>query len=220
MEKMKGKMMKTGFKGRFYISHWASLVAQMVENLPCNAEDLGLIPGSGWSPEKEMATHSGILAWRIPWTEEPGGLQSTGSQRVRHNWAANTFTFFTFDNFWAANPIRRVESWDIGMKMCVCVLLYMCACSHICLFSIKLLIISQVWAYDTNIIVSVLWNFLKLWSCWTREGSISCCVWRQEHGHFIFIFPLISFLSLLLVFLEPLKTDFETFCKIFKRQIL
>ena len=35
--------------------------------------------------EKEMATHSSILAWRIPWTEEPGGLQSMGSQRVRHN---------------------------------------------------------------------------------------------------------------------------------------
>ena len=35
--------------------------------------------------EKEMATHSSILAWRIPWTEEPGGPQSTGSQRVRHN---------------------------------------------------------------------------------------------------------------------------------------
>ena len=39
--------------------------------------------------EKEMATHSIILAWRIPWTEEPGGLQSMGSQRVRHDWAAN-----------------------------------------------------------------------------------------------------------------------------------
>ena len=35
--------------------------------------------------EEEMATHSKILAWKIPWTEEPGGLQSTGSQRVRHN---------------------------------------------------------------------------------------------------------------------------------------
>ena len=50
----------------------------------CNAGDLGLIPGSGRSPGEGMATHSGILAWRIPWTEEPGGLQSTGSQRVGH----------------------------------------------------------------------------------------------------------------------------------------
>ena len=45
----------------------------------------------GWEDplEKEMATHSSILAWRIPWTEEPGRLQSTGSQRVRHNWATS-----------------------------------------------------------------------------------------------------------------------------------
>ena len=40
--------------------------------------------------EKGMATHSSILAWEIPWTEEPGGLQSMGSQRVGHDWATNT----------------------------------------------------------------------------------------------------------------------------------
>ena len=51
----------------------------------CNAGDLGSIPGSGDPPEKEMATHSSILTWRIPWTEEPGGLQSMGSQRVGHD---------------------------------------------------------------------------------------------------------------------------------------
>ena len=42
--------------------------------------------------EKEMATHSSILAWRIPWAEEPDGLQSMGSQRVRHDWVTNTHT--------------------------------------------------------------------------------------------------------------------------------
>ena len=51
-----------------------------------NEGDLGLIPGLGRSPGEEMATHSSILAWEIPWTEEPGGLLSMGSQRVRHNW--------------------------------------------------------------------------------------------------------------------------------------
>ena len=51
----------------------------------CNAGDLGSIPGSETSPGEEMATHSSILAWRIPWTEEPGGLQFTGSQRVGHD---------------------------------------------------------------------------------------------------------------------------------------
>ena len=44
------------------------------------------------SLEKGMATHSSILAWRIPWTEEPEGLQTMGTQRVRHDWATNTFT--------------------------------------------------------------------------------------------------------------------------------
>ena len=42
--------------------------------------------------EKEMATHSSVLAWRIPWTEELGGLQSMGSQRVGHNWVTDTLT--------------------------------------------------------------------------------------------------------------------------------
>ena len=60
----------------------------MVKEPPASggdARDLGSIPGSGRTLEEGMATHSSILAWRIPWTEEPGGLQSTGSQRVRHN---------------------------------------------------------------------------------------------------------------------------------------
>ena len=62
--------------------HIRILVAQTVKNLPVMQETLGLIPGSGRSPGEETATHSSILAWRTPWTEEPGGLQSMESQRV------------------------------------------------------------------------------------------------------------------------------------------
>ena len=52
----------------------------------CNAGDVGSIPGREDPLEKEMAkTHSSILAWKIPWIEEPNGLQSIGSQRVGHN---------------------------------------------------------------------------------------------------------------------------------------
>ena len=47
--------------------------------------DTDLIPGSGRSLEKEVAAHFNILAWEFPWTEEPGGLESVGLQRVRHN---------------------------------------------------------------------------------------------------------------------------------------
>ena len=52
----------------------------MVKNPPANTGDFGWIPALEDPLEEEMATHSSILAWRIPWTEEPGGLQSIGSQ--------------------------------------------------------------------------------------------------------------------------------------------
>ena len=57
----------------------------VVKNLPASAGDTGSIPGQEDPLEKEMATHSSTLSWRSPWTEEPGGQQSMGSQRVRHN---------------------------------------------------------------------------------------------------------------------------------------
>ena len=57
----------------------------MVKNLPTMQETQVQSLGQEDPLEKEMATHSSILAWRILWTEEPGGLQSMGSQRVRHN---------------------------------------------------------------------------------------------------------------------------------------
>ena len=61
----------------------ASQVALVIKNLPATAgdpRDRGLIPGLRRSPGEEMAPYSSILVWRIPWTEEPGGLQSMGSQ--------------------------------------------------------------------------------------------------------------------------------------------
>ena len=61
------------------------LVAQMIKNLPTIRETQ--VRSLGWEDplEKELATHSSILAWRITWTEEPGGLESMGSQRVGHD---------------------------------------------------------------------------------------------------------------------------------------
>ena len=60
---------------------WVSQVVLVMKNPPANAgdvRDISSIPGWGRSPGGGMATHSSILAWRIPWTEEPGGLQSIG----------------------------------------------------------------------------------------------------------------------------------------------
>ena len=76
--------------------HWASQVAQMVKCLPATWETW--VWSLGWEDplEKEMATHASILAWEIPWTEQPGGLQSMGLQRVRHDWATSlSLSFFS-----------------------------------------------------------------------------------------------------------------------------
>ena len=77
-------------------AHWLlplrySLVAQTIKNPPAMQETRVLVWGTS-GLEKGMATHSSILAWRIPWTEEPGRLQSVGSQRVRSDWGTNAFT--------------------------------------------------------------------------------------------------------------------------------
>ena len=72
---------------------WASLVAHVVKNLPAVWETWVRFLGQEDPLEKEMATHSSILARIIPWPEEPSGLQSTGLQRVRQDWMTNTCTW-------------------------------------------------------------------------------------------------------------------------------
>ena len=77
----------------------------MVKNLPAVLVDPSSILGSKDPLEKEMATKSSILAWEIPRTEEPGGLQSTGWQRITHNRATNTHNtvFFALFSFTCTN---------------------------------------------------------------------------------------------------------------------
>ena len=71
------------------------LVAQTVKSLPTIQETQVQSLGQENPLEKEIATHSNILAWEIPWTEEAGGLESMELHRVRHDWVINSFTFFT-----------------------------------------------------------------------------------------------------------------------------
>ena len=76
------------------LSYWCFPGGSVLKNPPAStgdAGDTGLIPGFERSLEEEMATHSSILSWKISWAEEPGGLQSMGSQRVGHDWATNTY---------------------------------------------------------------------------------------------------------------------------------
>ena len=79
----------------------ASIVAQLVKNLPAMQETP--VQFLGWEDplEKGMATHFSILAWRIPRTEEPGRLQFMGSQRIRHDWTTFTFTFILIGTSWS-----------------------------------------------------------------------------------------------------------------------
>ena len=86
-------MLSSSFTGLYLVN--TCLVAQPVKNPPAKQETQVQSLGQEYPLEKRMATHFSILAWRIPRTEEPGRLQSMGSQRVRHDWATNTWKEFT-----------------------------------------------------------------------------------------------------------------------------
>ena len=110
--------------------HRASLMAQFTCGVG-DTGDAGSIPESGRFPwRRKMATHSSILAWRIPGTEEPGGLQSMRSQKVRHNWKTGQhamemgrdgqmFTFLHPAQWLNPEYIRysRKHYWDSNMDM-------------------------------------------------------------------------------------------------------
>ena len=98
-----------------HISNLTSLVAQMVKNLLAGQETWVWLLSWEDPLDKGMATHSSIPAWRIPWTEKPGGLQSMGSQRVRHDWATNISLHFIYDIYihvcW---PLWAMLQWTLG----------------------------------------------------------------------------------------------------------
>ena len=93
---------------------FSSLVAQRLKCLPAMWESWVWPLGREDPLEKEMATHSSILAWRIPWAEEPGGLQSMGLQRVGHDWATSLFTFL--QNF---KPLLLKSVFNESIVYCI-----------------------------------------------------------------------------------------------------
>ena len=88
-----------------------SQVAQRLKRLPAMRETCVRFLGREDPLEEEMATHSSVLAWRIPWTEELAGLQSTGSQRVGHDWATSLSGDAVVKNFSA----NAEDSKDVGL---------------------------------------------------------------------------------------------------------
>ena len=138
--------------------HGTSLVAQWVKNLlamwDTQVQSLGRE-----SLEAGMATHSSILAWRIPWTEEPGGLQSMGLQRVRHDWAANDIHIYTYTKIilnikWFVFILyNSSEYYNSGIYICMCVCIYPYKKAYI--------YINPFFLFCTGIYCST-WSFLLL----------------------------------------------------------
>ena len=85
-----GKPLQESFQRRYLLLTMSLLVAQTVKNPPAMQETWVLCLVWEDLLEKEMGIHSSILAWRIPWTEKPGGLQSMGSKRIGHDWVTNS----------------------------------------------------------------------------------------------------------------------------------
>ena len=132
----------------------ASLVAQTVKDLPVIQETQVQSLGGEDPLEKGMAIHSSILAWRIPLTEEPGGLQSTESQRVRQDWVTNTFTFFCkYHRVCDISPDCSRQVTLIGEEDAACVTTY--------LFLMRIWVISRCGLLQTvvlNILQHISWG--------------------------------------------------------------
>ena len=103
------------------INCWLPLVAQMSKILPKMQQTWIRSLGQEDPLEKEMAAHSSILAWRIPWTEKPGGLQTMESQRVRHDWTS--FTHSLLISIIIYIPVTLTsDSEEFKICICLCVI--------------------------------------------------------------------------------------------------
>ena len=130
------------------------LVAQMVKNLPKIQENCVRSLGQEDPLKKEMATHSSVIAWRIAWTEEPGRLQSKGSQWGRHDWANNNIWWFcqylTFSNlFFQRLCLPPLHYWPL-LPMVTAHLFITSKTNSLSIYSLKhyiLLLISVFLAY-------------------------------------------------------------------------
>ena len=111
-----------------WVSAGASPMAQWIKHMPAmQATQETLVPflGSEDALEKGMTTHSSILAWRIPWIKEPGGLQSKGSQRAGHDCETHTHTHThgSMDCYMSLFMLKSCMSTDhrVSISMCICV---------------------------------------------------------------------------------------------------
>ena len=123
--------------------------------------------------EKEMATHSSTLAWKIPWTEEPGGLQSMGSQRVGHDWTTSPSPFLIFHCVYV--PLLSYPSicwWTSRLLSCPS---YKQCCNEFCKYILAPKFISHI--YIQFLSIKICCKKMKisiLWKDKNRRHLISC----------------------------------------------
>ena len=144
----------------------------------------------GWEDplEKEMATHSTILAWRIPWTEEPGGLQSTGSQRVGHDWVTLLhFTHFSHPYMTTGKTIA-LNRWTFVGKVTSVLFNMLSRLVRAFLPRIKYLLIS--WLQSPS---AVIWESKKRKSPTVSIVSPSICHEVMWPDAMIFVCSMLSF---------------------------
>ena len=151
----------------------ASLVVQMVKNLPAMQETWVWSLTQKNPLEKRMAPHGSILAWRIPWAEEAGRLQSIRLQRVRHNWATNTFSL----HFWRVEDALWPEP-SLGEGKLPCI--WHIHSSGITRHPLK------VWIIGTEIVLSKLCGLeVGKWD----EMKYSLSWWDFKRAKILFIQP-------------------------------
>ena len=127
-------------------------MTQMVKNLPAMQETWVPFLGQEHPLEKGMGTHSSTLAWSIPWTEKPVGLQSMGLQRVRHNWATNTHTDYMH---LYSNAVVKYNYIHMYTYVYVIIYIYtytqicMCVCVCVCIY-IDIYIYIYIYIYSFN----------------------------------------------------------------------
>ena len=142
---------------------WTSLVVQKVKHLPIMQETWVQSPGRKDLLEKEMATHSSILAWKIPWTEDPGRLQSMGSQRVGHDWATSLHVFLWPDSSFHFSTGKQSMSGYTTVYLSIHHLKDMLVISRIWPFWVKLL---QTSCADFHVDIhfsNLLGNYQRVW---------------------------------------------------------
>ena len=178
---LKGKVVMGGHIGSLGLiyTHWASLAAQLVKNLAASQEIRVGSLGQEDILEKVMATHSSILVWRIPWTEEPDGLISMGSQRVGHDWATNTIhtTKYKTDNY-QGPTVQHKELYSIfwdnlngkriwkTIDICICITESLCCTPETLPF---IILIGVLFWTTTTIYILLKYSWLTMFQVPNKE---------------------------------------------------